>query len=105
MVIVTILSIYIRLKLIEKLNKFAFSIGYSLSVSVYSNTLYRPYLWHISTNTSYVLAGLQKVQQVIQRFLMPLLDVIVAGVIGIGIITTLILVNTELAIYAGALWY
>ncbi|MAA74145.1 MAG: ABC transporter ATP-binding protein [Salinisphaeraceae bacterium] len=77
--------------------KFAFSLGYDLSVEVYRRILYQPYSYHTSHNTSDIIAGTQKVQAVISGAVMPLLQGVSSTVIGLFIVFALLAIDPVIA--------
>ena len=51
----------IRLLLAWVSQKYVFRLGYDLGVEVYRRTLYQPYSYHVTKNTSEIIAGINKV--------------------------------------------
>ncbi|WP_291713826.1 ABC transporter ATP-binding protein [Limnobacter sp. CACIAM 66H1] len=92
------LATVVRLVLLWATNKVVFGIGYDIGVGVFSKTLHRPYSWHVSRNSSEVLGGLTKAQIVVQGYLLPLLNAIVAVVLATGMIAMLVYVDPFVAV-------
>lgn len=91
----------VRLVLLWASNKMVFGIGYDLGVGVFAKTLHRPYSWHVSRNSSEALGGLNKAQIVVQGYLLPLLNAVVAIVLAVGMVAMLVYVDPFVAL-AGA---
>lgn len=100
---VIVISTLVRLVLLWATNKVVFDIGYDLGVGVFAKTLHRPYSWHIGRNSSEALGGLNKAQIVVQNYLLPLLNALVAIVLATGMIVMLVVVDPFVALVgAGA---
>lgn len=98
-----VISTLVRLALLWATNKVVFDIGYDLGVGVFGKTLHRPYSWHVNRNSSEALGGLNKAQIVVQNYLLPLLNALVALVLATGIIVMLVVVDPFVALVgAGA---
>lgn len=87
----------VRLTLTWATSRYVHGVGHDLSVDVYRRTLYQPYQFHVSRNTSEVIAGVGKVQTVITGVLYPLLQAGVAVVIGLAIFVMLFVIDTGIA--------
>ena len=59
--IIVILAAGMRIFLIWASQKFVLRLGYDLSIDVYRRTLYQPYSYHVSKNSSELIAGIGKV--------------------------------------------
>lgn len=92
-----VISTLVRLVLLWVTNKVVFDIGFDLGVGVFTKTLCRPYAWHVSRNSSEVLGGLNKAQIVVQSYLLPLLNALVAFVLATGMIAMLVFVDPFVA--------
>ncbi|MES2884951.1 MAG: ABC transporter ATP-binding protein [Pseudomonadota bacterium] len=91
----------IRLFLAWVSNKFVFTIGYDVSVAVYERTLYQPYSFHVSRNTSDILAGINKVQLVVTGVLVPLMTGIISLILSVFILMALLYIDPVTASAAG----
>jgi ABC-type multidrug transport system fused ATPase/permease subunit len=89
-----------RLALVRVSHKFMSRLGHDLSVEVYRGTLYQPYSYHVAHNTSEIIAGIAKVQNVVFSVLSPLLQILTAVVIGLFIFTALVVVDARTAFAA-----
>lgn len=100
---VVVISTLVRLVLLWATNKVVFDIGYDLGVGVFAKTLHRPYSWHVSRNSSESLGGLNKAQIVVQNYLLPLINALVAIVLATGMVVVLVVVDPFVALVgAGA---
>ena len=101
---IVVLSTATRLLLAYVSNRFIFALGYDVGIKLYSSVLNQPYAYHISKNTSEVIAGINKVQIMVNAVLRPLMEALTAIVLAIGILAALIFVDAVTAIVAGALF-
>jgi ABC-type multidrug transport system fused ATPase/permease subunit len=92
----------IRVLLAWVSQKFVFRLGYDFSVEVYRRTLFQPYSYHVSKNTSELIAGINKVQMVIFNMLLPLMLGVIAVVISAFILAALIAIDAKIALLAVA---
>lgn len=81
--------------------RFSYGLGADLGKAVYARTLYRPYSWHASKNSSEILAGIDKVNWVIDGVLTPLTQSAVAIAMTVGILAMLLAIDTTTALIAG----
>ena len=80
--------------------RLSYGLGAELAAEVYRRTLYRPYRWHLTRNSSEVLAGIDKANMMTTGLIMPLVLSTVSGLITLGIIVTLLLIDSRTAIIA-----
>ncbi len=88
----------VRLWLTWTTNAFVFHFGHDLSVAMFSRVLRQPYLYHVERNTSEVIAGVEKVQQVLFAVLLPVMQGAVAAFISIFIIVMLVVIDPLMAV-------
>ena len=81
--------------------RFTFGVGVDLSKEVYRRTLYQPYSFHVSRNTSEIIAGLNQVQNIVFYVINPLAQGAVAALMAIAIIGALIRIDPITATTAG----
>ena len=81
--------------------RFTFGVGVDLSKEVYRRTLYQPYSFHVSRNTSEIIAGLTLVQSIVFYVINPLAQGAVAALMAIAIIGALIGIDPITATTAG----
>lgn len=98
---VAVTAAAIRLFLTWVTLKFTFSVGVDIAVDVYRRTLYQPYSYHVSRNTSEIVAALNKVQRVVSGVLSPLVQGAVSLVLSVAIFGALIRIDSVTAIVAG----
>lgn len=80
--------------------RLSYGLGAELAAEVYRRTLYRPYRWHLTRNSSEVLAGIDKANMMTTGLIMPLALSTVSGLITLGIVVTLLLIDPQTAIVA-----
>ena len=83
-------------------NTYVFALGHDLGTALYKRVLYQPYRWHVERNSSDVLAGIQKVQTVTNGMLLPLMQAVTAGLIGLCIAAALVSVSPVISAIAFA---
>ena len=82
--------------------RLAAAIGSDLSCEAYRRTLYQPYAVHLARNSSELIASISTdVSRVIYAVLNPLLLLLSSGLITIGLVIALVLINPLIAIGAG----
>lgn len=100
--LITISAAMIRMFMMWSSMRFSYGLGADIGGEVYRRTLYQPYSWHVSQNSSQVLAGIDKVNGVVGGILTPIMQGIVAFVLVIGILVMLIIIDWQTAVIAGA---
>ena len=73
-----IISTALRLLLTYVSNRFVFTLGFDVGKRLYDRVLHQPYSFHISRNTSEILASINKVQGVVSGVLVPLMNSIIS---------------------------
>jgi ABC-type multidrug transport system fused ATPase/permease subunit len=81
--------------------RFAYGLGADIGGEVYRRTLYQPYSWHVSRNSSEILAGIDKVNVVVNSVLTPLMQGSVALVMSVGVLVMLLAIDMATALIAG----
>jgi ABC-type multidrug transport system fused ATPase/permease subunit len=99
-VAVVIVSAALRLLLLWVKNRFVLGIGYDIGVQLYGKVLAQPYSWHISRNTSSIIAVVNKVQVVVNGVLQPIMEAIIGMVTGLAIVALLLVIEPMVAITA-----
>lgn len=95
--VIVVLASGVRLFLMWANNKFIYGLGHDLSAALYTKTLYRPYSFHVSRNSSEIIGGVAKAQNVVGGYLMPLMTALTAFVLAIGIVAMLVYVDPFVA--------
>ena len=90
----------IRVLLAWGSQKFVFRLGYDLGAEVYRRVLYQPYSYHVTKNTSEIIAGMNKVQIVTGGVLLPLMQAAIGTVISLFIFAALIAIDPLIALIA-----
>lgn len=98
--LIAVMAGAIRIALLWVSQKFVFRLGHDLSSAVYEVTLYQPYSFHVLQNSSDLIAGINKVQQVIFNVMLPLMLAVISLTIGLFIFGALLVVDVGVAIIA-----
>lgn len=99
-----IVASMIRLALLWVKNRFVFGLGYDIGVRLYDRILHQPYQFHVSRNSSEIIAGVTKVQSAINGVLRPLLQAVISLILAIGLISALVIVDAGVALAGGAIF-
>lgn len=99
--LIVALATGLRLLLTYASNKVIFAIGHDLSVRLYDTILDQSYAYHISQNTSETIAGVNKAQMLLSALLQPVMRGTISLLIGLGILTALLIVDSVMALSAG----
>jgi ABC-type multidrug transport system fused ATPase/permease subunit len=99
--VMAISAALIRMIMMWSSMRFAYGLGTDISGEVYRLTLHQSYSWHVSQNSSEILAAIDKVNGITGEILTPLMQGIVAFLIGIGILVMLIIIDWPTALIAG----
>ncbi|RZA11947.1 MAG: ABC transporter ATP-binding protein [Proteobacteria bacterium] len=99
-VLIAVIAAAIRLALTWYTQKFVFRLGYDIGTAVYRELLHKPYSYHTAHNSSEVVSGIQKVQNVVNGLLMPVIQGITATVIALFLLGGLMLASPGAAFAA-----
>jgi ABC-type multidrug transport system fused ATPase/permease subunit len=99
--IITICAALVRMLMMWSSMRFSYGLGADIGAEVYRRTLHQPYTWHVSQNSSDVLAGIDKVNGVVNGILTPIMQGVVALVMVVGILLMLIAIDWQTALIAG----
>jgi len=92
---------FIRLALLWANNRLTIAMGSDLAVKAYRNTLYQPYVFHTSNNSSTLISAIiSKVDNVIYRTFAPSLTLISSAILLLTLIATLLVIDAEVALTA-----
>ncbi len=91
----------IRMLMMWSSMRFSYGLGADIGGEVYRRILYQPYSWHVSRNSSEILAAIDKVNVVVGGVLTPLMQGAVALVISVGILAMLLAIDMRTALIAG----
>lgn len=80
--------------------RLAFATGPDLGLEVYRRTLYQPYQVHLGRNSSEVISGIDKVNNIVFMVLMPLLTLASSIILFVAIIIALIAIDPMVAFVA-----
>ena len=87
----------IRISLLWVSNRFTFAVGADIGNEVYRRVLFQPYAYHVSHNTSDTIAGINKVNGVVQHVFSPLMQGCVSLILGLAIFVALLRVDAATA--------
>jgi len=90
----------IRLLLTWTTQSFALQLGHELSIEVQRRVLQQPYSYHLQRNSSEIIASLDKVQNLVFSFVLPMVQIAAAAVISTFILTALAQVNLVILVVA-----
>ena len=88
-----------RLALLWSQTRISFSIGVDLCVIAYRNTLYQPYEFHVSKNTSEIISGISiKTEAVANNTILPIVNILSSSLSLTAILVTLFIIDPIVAI-------
>lgn len=89
----------VRFALIYTTARFNFGIGHELGAEIYLRTLYQSYEVHVARNSSEIIGGIRKVDEVVW-VVFALLNLTSASLMAVFIVIVLVLINTWLSLIA-----
>ena len=92
----------LRLVLLWATTRFLNQVAYDLGIAVYASELHQPYAYHAGSNSSELIAAINKVSMAQSDVLEPLMRGLIATVISSFIIVALLLVDPLIAFVAAA---
>jgi ABC-type multidrug transport system fused ATPase/permease subunit len=98
--VVAIVAAGMRVLLTWAMQRFVYRLGHDLSAEVYRRTLYQPYCYHISQNSSTLIANIAKVQFIVSGVLLALMQAATGLVISFAIMIGLLLIDARTALLA-----
>ncbi|WBO20824.1 ABC transporter ATP-binding protein [Sphingomonas abietis] len=90
----------IRLLLLRSAQRFVFAVGHDLGIKLYDHLLHQSYLYHTLHNSAEVQAGIQKVNNITNLFLQPLMQGVISITVMIFIVAALAWADPFLAAVA-----
>lgn len=84
--------------------RISFGLGADIGGEVYRRTLYQPFSWHVTRNSSEILASIEKVNSIVYGLIAPLIQGVVSFVLSFGILVMLLAVDAKTALIAGAVF-
>jgi ABC-type multidrug transport system fused ATPase/permease subunit len=96
-----LIAMAVRLFLIAVIQRYVLGLAKEISVAVYSRTLYQPYAYHTSLNSSETLAAVNKAQLITSQVLTPLMQAASAVVIASFILIGLVVIDPVVAVASG----
>ena len=98
---IMLISAVIRMALSWAVLKFGYGVGHDISVEVYRRALYQPYQFHVVTNSSDIIASIEKSNYVSNNVIVPLLQISVSILLAVAILIGLLVIDFTTAIIAG----
>jgi ABC-type multidrug transport system fused ATPase/permease subunit len=99
-----LLAIGARLLLLRVNIRFSNALGAELGEALYARTLRRPYLFHVSRNTSQIIGSMNKVARIITGYVQPLLTGAAAAVVACAIVALLVAIEPLVALLGATLF-
>tara|TARA_B100000795_G_scaffold269104_1_gene257551 strand:+ start:139 stop:1842 length:1704 start_codon:yes stop_codon:yes gene_type:complete len=98
---VAIFAGVIRLTLLYVTTRLSFAIGADISIDVYRRTLHQEYSVHLLRNSSEVINGIvTKTHVVVKAGITPVLMLVSAIIMLVGIVSTLLVINVQISFFA-----
>jgi ATP-binding cassette subfamily B protein len=85
--------------------KISFGIASDLGTKVYKKTLDKPYEWHISKNSSEMIASIEKVSAITFGIIIPIVQAVSSVVLSIAIIISLLIINSKITIITISIFF
>lgn len=92
-----VVTAIVRIVLLYVSNRFTYALGADIGNELYRRVLFQPYRFHVSRNTSVIIASISKVNTVVQQIINPLLQGLVALTIALGIFIMLFHIDAVIA--------
>lgn len=92
----------VRLQLLASTQKFVFGMGHDLAVEIHRRLLFQPYTYHVSHNTSGLVASLEKVGVIVFNVLQQAMLAATSAFMAVFIIAGLIYIDPFTALSAAA---
>ena len=99
-IILLVLSIFFRLVAQYSIIKLTNDLGFDLTNRTYSNVLQQGYQFHVGTNSSEIIAAMNKVQSIMGGVISPVLQSISSAIMAIGIVLFLMTLDWRIAVIA-----
>lgn len=95
-----VIATVIRLLLQRASQRFVFAVGHDLGTKLYDHLLHQSYLYHTVHNSAEVQAGIQKVNNITNLFLQPLMQGLISLTVMVFIVAALAFADPVLAAVA-----
>lgn len=97
-IVLTLLTGFLKILLMKWNFKIAFGIASEIGTKVYEKTLEKPYEWHISKNTSEMIAGIEKVSAITFGIIIPIVQAVSSLLLSSAIIIGLLIINVNITL-------
>lgn len=89
-----------RIFLLRVSNQFIYALGADLGNEVYRRSIYQPYIFHVTRNSSEIIAGINRVTKVVTGVISPLMQGTVALIIATAILAALLQIDAVASLVA-----
>lgn len=89
-----------RIFLLRVSNRFIYALGADLGNEVYRRSIYQPYIFHVTRNSSEIIAGINRVTKVVTGVINPLMQGTVALIIATAILAALLQIDAVASLVA-----
>ncbi len=96
----TLVAGFLRIMLLWSTTRLSMAVGADFGIKVYERTLHESYIFHVTHNSSELLAGIKKADGLGNIFIQPLTFAISSLVILSSLIATLLSINAVVSVYA-----
>jgi ABC-type bacteriocin/lantibiotic exporter with double-glycine peptidase domain len=97
-IILIVLSTFFRLIAQHMMIKLTNDLGFDLTNQAYKNVLHQEYSFHVETNSSEIIAAINKVQSIMGGVISPVLQSISSAIMAFGIMLFLTILDWEIAV-------
>lgn len=98
-----VLAALLRLLLSWTTQRLAYGLGHDWAVDIQRRILFQPYSFHLQQNTSQVIAALGKVERLVFRVVLPLIQAVGATILSLFIVGALVMIDATMAAVAALL--
>jgi ABC-type bacteriocin/lantibiotic exporter with double-glycine peptidase domain len=95
-----VICMIVRLLLLRVAQRFVFAVGHDLGIKLYDHLLHQSYLYHTVHNSAEMQAGIQKINNITNLFLQPLMQGLISLTVMIFIVAALAWADPVLAAVA-----
>jgi ABC-type multidrug transport system fused ATPase/permease subunit len=86
-----------RFMLLWANTRLSFGVGFDLGLRAYQRALYQPYSYHVSNNSSNIIATIGKATNIVMSTLLPILNILSSVIMLLGVLVMLVLINPYVA--------
>ena len=104
LITVVLVSVLVRVGLTWASIKFAQGCGHDIGKKVFQTTLYQPYIYHTSRNSSELVAAVAKIDSIVNGMITPAIDAFTAAIISSAILIGLMIVDWRTATFTSTIF-